>query len=306
VKKGGTLTALIETAPGYTGLPVTEDEVWDIGDLHEFILIDEDFRIDGPLYELWSPNAFGTASISCNNDGSFLFHIDAIGLDTNCNMDELCKVAIYDGTSCETEIAMGEEYYNGLADPWSADGDNAYFTYSEGGSTSSAFNFDNGYTCDENEGKVVVVFDSSSTIAACGVLGAKAKGSVLKAEMGVFPNYTGELEAKGKVKVTFNDDDTFQFRFDIKGLEEDCVDCAMHIHEGTSCEEADEGAVGGHFFNREKTFDLDTGYTTDDDGKAKGTFIGYNGYGIEENHLHVVVLHAKNMAKVACGVLEFD
>jgi hypothetical protein len=272
---GGTLTALIEMAPAYGG----------------------------------SSSPFGAASISCNEDGSFLFHIDADGLDTVCTSSSSCKVAVYDGISCD---AVGSAHYNDLeygTDPWSLDGENTYFT-SGGGSTSSAFNFDNGYTCDANEGKVVVAFDSDgTTIAGCGVLGEKAKESVLKAEMGLYPNYTGDLEAEGEVTVTFNDDHTFQFRFDIKGLEADCVDCGIHIHTGTSCATHEE--VSGHYWNTDVVRDLWTAaggavYNTDEKGKDKGSYNLYNGYGVVENNHHAVVIHLQDGTRAACGVLEFE
>jgi hypothetical protein len=111
--------------------------------------------------------------------------------------------------------------------PWSTGGKNYYFTYTDSGSTSSAFNFNYGYTCNENEGKVMAMLDSDGTptIVGWGVLGAKAKRSVLKADMDVYPGYTGDLEAEGKVTATFNDDYMFQFPFDIKGLKVDCADC---------------------------------------------------------------------------------
>jgi hypothetical protein len=194
VSKGSSrLTALIEKTPGYAG----------------------------------GSTPLRTSSISCNEDGSFLFHIDADGLDSVS-----CKIAIYNGVSCDN---MGAAYYNGLFDSWSTLGEN-YYKIDSSDSTISAFNFDNGYTCDENEGKVVVVFDYSLAIVGCGLLGAEAKGNVLKAKMDmVYPEYTGDLETGGNVRVTFHDDDTFEFGFNIKGVEADCVDCGIHIHEETLC-----------------------------------------------------------------------
>jgi hypothetical protein len=265
VSKGSSrLTALIEKTPGYAG----------------------------------GSTPLRTSSISCNEDGSFLFHIDADGLDSVS-----CKIAIYNGVSCDN---MGAAYYNGLFDPWSTLGEN-YYKIDSSDSTISAFNFDNGYTCDENEGKVVVVFDYSLAIVGCGVLGAEAKGNVLKAKMDVlYPGYTGDLKADGDVKVTFNDDNTFQFGFDIKGVEADCVDCGIHIHVGTTC--ATHAEVGGHYWKQDVLRDLwktigGAVYNADDKGKAKGYFSLYNGYGIKENNNHVVVIHAQDGTRVACGVL---
>jgi hypothetical protein len=52
--------------------------------------------------------------------------------------------------------------------PWSTGDENYYFTYTDSGSTSSAFNFNYGYTCDKNEGKVVAVLDSNGTPTIAG------------------------------------------------------------------------------------------------------------------------------------------
>jgi hypothetical protein len=252
--------------------------------------------------------SFGTASVRCNPDESFLLAITAEDLGPACTT---CKVAIYDGTSCD---APGSAYFNEDvidADPWTpwTKNGNYYSTYSDGGLSNSAFSFTNGYTCDENEGRVVVLFDETSKeILGCGVLEEERKSNVLKAKMGLYPDYEGDLDPRGKVTLAFKSDDTFEFFFRVRGLEEDVDIAGFHIHEGTSCDSPE--VVGGHYWKDDVVRDLWTiqggsVYSTDSDGKGKGSFNMYNGYGIEENANHAVVIHAKDGSRVACGLLRY-
>jgi hypothetical protein len=248
------------------------------------------------LSALIDPPPFGTATLRCNPDGSLLFHINAQGLDASCNS---CKVSIYDGTSCDT---VGTEYFDEEQEVV----ENTYSTYG-GGLSKSAFSFSNGYTCDENEGRVVVMYDSSSEIIGCGVLGETT--NVLEAQLGLYPEYKGDLEPEGKVKVAFNGDDTFEFSFDLEGLGADVAYGGVHIHAGKSCDSPD--LVLGHYWNAEVVRDLWTAeggsiYSTDKKGRAKGSFNLYNGFGIEDNYHHAVVVHAKDGTRAACGVLYYE
>lgn len=252
--------------------------------------------------------SFGTASVRCNPDGSFLLAITAEDLGPECTK---CKVAIYDGTSCD---APGSAYYNEdviEGDPWTpwTVNSNYYRTYGGGGLSNSAFSFTNGYTCDENDSRVVVVFDESSKkILGCGVLEEERKTNVLKAKMGLYPGYTGDLDPRGKVTIAFKSDDTFEVFFRFRGLEEDVDIGEVHIHEGTSCDSPE--VVLGHFWKDDVVRDLwmaqgGSVYSTDCNGKAKGSFNLYNGYGIEENANHAFVIHAEDGTRVGCGLLEY-
>jgi hypothetical protein len=74
----------------------------------------------------------------------------------------------------------------------------------------------------------------------------------------MYPGYTGALESKGEVMVTFNDDYMFLIRFkDGKGIEVDCmdwVDCSIQIHRGISCVMA--AKVWPHYWNKEVVRDI--------------------------------------------------
>ena len=124
--------------------------------------------------------------------------------------------------------------------------------------------------------------------------------------MGTYPGYVGDLNARGKVKVTFHDNDTFKFHFALRGLEANCEGCGIHIHAGVSCATNEE--VKGHGWNSVVVQDLWTPaggavYSTNKYGRAEGYFEMFNGYGYEENLNHAVVIHAQDGKRVGCGLL---
>lgn len=242
----------------------------------------------------------GTATLRFNPDQSFLFALDLNGLP------EDGVAVITDGTSCDdiseipyTDASNGGSDFDGMM--------NTYQALDEGISK-SAFRFNNGYNSNQNLGKTVLLYSKSdlSTVLACGVLEPEVEKTVLAADMGVYPGYTGSLSPSGRVKVTFRDDDSFQFRFRLSGLEADCVGCGIHIHAGTSCATHEE--VLGHGWNAVVVQDLWTAvggatYSTNSSGKARGFFELYNGFGYEENLNHAVVIHMQDGTRVGCGVL---
>eukprot|EP00956_Cyclotella_meneghiniana_P023223 scaffold44783_cov61-Cyclotella_meneghiniana.AAC.2 len=237
----------------------------------------------------------GTTTLRYNPDGSFLVSLDILGLKSNSG-----TVVITDGTSCgtisETPFTK-KDSFDGVV--------NAYAALDEGVSR-SAFRFNSGYTSKYNMGKSMIVYDSSSAIVGCGILGSDVESKVLKADMGTYPGYTGTYKPSGTVTVTFNDDDTFTFQFKVKGIEANCSGCGIHIHAGTSC--ATHELVKGHGWNSVYVQDLWTAaggatYSTDSKGIADGFFNIYNGYGYEENKHHAVVIHMADGSRVGCGVL---
>ena len=241
---------------------------------------------------------FGTVSLRFNEDDSFLLKMDMSGLDPAC---ESCVVCIHEGSSCEEP---GNAYYATESDPW-ATGTSYYFSYGDSGIAGNGFTIYNGYDEDENEGKVVSFLDSSNTMIACGVLEETPSSTMLKAEIGSYPGYTGDLEVEGKVTVSFSSDSTFEFSYDLEGLEEECIGCGIHIHAGMSCDDAD--LVLGHGWQTVITQDLWTAaggsvYNAVD-GKSEGSFMLYNGYSYIENRGHAVVVHGSDGTRIGCGVL---
>lgn len=219
-------------------------------------------------------------------------------------------VAIYDRTSCDEP---GTAYYNMdtmMENPWAVDSSsNTYATYTGNRKTDSAFTFCNGYSdADDYIGKVFVIYDTTSTMIGCGVLEEKLTTHYLIAQMSPYPEYAGDLMVSGSVYVAFHRDDTFIMSFDLKGLEADVENAGLHIHTGTSCDEV--SGVLGHYWDDEIVNDLWTAkggliYSTEKKGKSKGSFHLYNGYGIEENVNHAVVIHASDGSRISCGVLNY-
>ena len=271
------LSTLIEPVPGYTG----------------------------PL------QPFGNVIIRCNDDDdSFLFHIKAEGLDTNC---ETCRIGIYDGMDCnDNNNNLGMPYYNPDVldtNPWEGAGSVNYYTTVTSGMTSSAFTINNGYDCHENIGRVVGVYDTTNTVVACGVLQIQPSSNVLFTEFDSYPNSDGDLQhPRGYVVVTFYNDDTFLFEYSVTGLRPNVMNGGIHIHAGTSCETHE--LIMGHGWNTQLVRDLWTTeggavYHTDSSGNTYGSFNLYNGFGIEENVNHAVVIHDEDGTRVACGTLAY-
>jgi len=122
-----------------------------------------------------------------------------------------------------------------------------------------------------------------------------------------YPGYEGDIDASdgSKVIVKFDGKD-MTFKFKAKGLEPNCVNCGVHIHTGTTCDDAD--LVGGHYWDADTVpdpwvTDFSSFYNTDGEGMDKSTFIVNSGYDLEENLGHAVVVHAQDGTRVGCGVL---
>lgn len=241
--------------------------------------------------------AFGSASVRYNMDGSFLVALDLNKLGASSTG----QAVITEGTSC---VSPNLTPFTS-EDTW--DGTVNAFTALDEGITKNAFRFNNGKTLEENRGKTLLLKDSTNTVVGCAVLEEKSTDKILKAQMGTYPGYTGDLTPMGTVKVMFNHDDTFRFQYDFSGLPLNCDECGVHIHEGVSCATATE--VKGHGFNSVLVQDLWTApggsfYNSNANGEAYGYFHLTNGYGYEENVNHAVVIHQKDGARIACGILE--
>merc|ERR1711933_405372 len=96
----------------------------------------------------------------------------------------------------------------------------------------------------------------------------------------------------------------FTMKYQIRDAEGDCVDCGIHVHEGTSCDTHEE--VLGHYWNPNK-MDVDPWndkyYNTNQFGTAKDKFKLNMGYPIRLTEGRTVVVHAQDGTRIACGVL---
>ncbi|MFN5999112.1 MAG: superoxide dismutase family protein [Paracoccaceae bacterium] len=120
-----------------------------------------------------------------------------------------------------------------------------------------------------------------------------------------YPGYTGDVSPSGSVIVTFLPQRKIQFNYNLQGLESNCIDCGIHIHEGTTCDDADE--VGGHYYSVEVdpwTTEGGAVYKSDVNGQATAHFTLTSGYDTyNENVGHAVVIHSQNGTRLSCGIL---
>lgn len=144
---------------------------------------------------------------------------------------------------------------------------------------------------------------------------------VLTATIGNYPDlsetYTDSgVEPRGTIEFIFHGK-SFMARANLSGLEANCVNCGIHIHEGKSCDAYD--AVGDHYWrhddphfetNHNDPWQIESGvrravYTSDGAGKTLPGhhFSLYSGYGFEMNEGHAVVVHSKDGTRIGCGVL---
>jgi Cu/Zn superoxide dismutase len=121
-----------------------------------------------------------------------------------------------------------------------------------------------------------------------------------------YPGYTGGISPSGSVVVTFLPQGKMKFAYHLLGLEPNCVDCGIHIHEGTTCDDAD--AVGGHYNSVEVdpwTTEGGAVYNSNVHGEAMGSFTLTSGHDTcKENVDHAVVAHSQNSTRVSCGILK--
>jgi len=95
----------------------------------------------------------------------------------------------------------------------------------------------------------------------------------------------------------------------IMDAESDCVNCGVHIHEGTTCTNASQ--VGGHYWDDEDgsvadpwTPEYGAAYNTTSVGTSISNFDLNSGFGLAENLGHAVVFHAQDGTRIGCGILE--
>jgi hypothetical protein len=136
------------------------------------------------------------------------------------------------------------------------------------------------------------------------------------------PSNEASNTADGYVKVCFDGEKLSTLKMEVSGLTPDIDDGGVHVHTGTSCDDAT--TQGGHYYvtwddaTPDVTLDpwlfdetpiAPTGasYYTDSSGKGKGHFDFDSGYGYDDNVGHVIIIHeskAAGYARIACGVLQ--
>jgi len=256
-------------------------------------------------------NAIGS-KVTVKFDGDEMeFKYNIKGVEANCTD---CGIHIHSGTSCEDASLVGGHYWDAkkVEDLWTPDG-GAVYNSNAGGNVKDHFHITNGYDVDGNNGHAVTIHAQDGTRVGCGVLSksrksaksCKMKKMTLETCLDVYPGYSGELDdVAGKVKVSFKGTDQ-ALKYNMKNTDIDCVDCGIHIHSGTTCNNTD--LVGGHYWspNVEDPWTTAGGSTYDSDstGKARGDFHLNAGTNYYDNVGHAVVVHDRDGNRYGCGVL---
>lgn len=147
----------------------------------------------------------------------------------------------------------------------------------------------------------------AESLIPCMKVDTLGSGRALTAEMNKkYPGYSGDVSTSGSVTVTFPTPGVTKFEYDLRGLEESCNGCGIHIHAGTSCDAADK--VMGHFFAGPTdpwTPANGAVYNSDASGAAKGSFEMISGYDTYSDNLgRAVVIHSADGSRVSCSILE--
>lgn len=231
-----------------------------------------------------------------------------------------CGVHIHSGTTCDNHDDVGGHYWNDdiVEDPWTTDNGAVYNTNYEG-MTHATNILNSGHHLKENLGHAVVVHAQDGTRIGCGVLsngGKAAKNckptkTVLHACIAKYPDYNGDLAGIiGKVKVRFLHE-SMKFKYKLKGADPNCKECGIHIHSGTTCDDAN--LVGAHYWDDNNNaiddpWNAKKGafYTTDTSGVGASKFFLSSGLDAEENVGHAVVVHDAEGIRYGCGVLSSE
>jgi hypothetical protein len=238
------------------------------------------------------------------------------GAESNCV--NCGGVHIHSGTTCDDKDLVGGHYWDPAKteDLWTAAG--VYNTTFKGNAKGS-FSLTNGFDLEANLGHAVVMHDSAGTRIGCGVLSYSrdaAKGCVkrpqprvvLEACVTKYPGYTGSLDMKGKIKAKYGSASNSEvaMSFNLKEAAPNCETCGLHIHTGTTCDNADE--VGGHYYDVVDPWTTEGGaiYSSDSNGVAKGKFKVNAGHNVTLNDGHAVVVHDAAGTRYGCGILSAD
>ena len=229
-------------------------------------------------------------------------------------------IHMHAGTSCETAAGVGGHYYDSAiapVDPWG--NRTKWFSDSEG-LASGTFDVTTGYAADDSLGHVMVVHAGDGTRVACGVLETVSTGVTdvdirsasapfpahKSTTFAAYPGYTGTLtpDVKG-AWCAYTPGERIEVFYNMQ-MKELSAGGGIHVHAGTSCETAAD--VGGHYYNSAVApvdpWGTLTQWYSDSEGLASGSFAVSTGYTESDSLGHVMVVHASDGTRVACGVLE--
>ena len=102
---------------------------------------------------------------------------DLEGLVANLTQTRPGDIDMFDGTECSNSSSIGEKHWNDFGnstenpDPWTAQ-NGAYYVGDENGDAYGSFDINNGYYWGENQGRLMVVHNSTGSNIGCGILKA--------------------------------------------------------------------------------------------------------------------------------------
>merc|ERR1719181_221237 len=125
-----------------------------------------------------------------------------------------------------------------------------------------------------------------------------------------YPGYTGDLNTEGLVTVFAAGEEDMSITWDLMGSDTLCATtpvgvanaCGVHIHSGTSCEEA--SLVGGHHHNMGSDPWTNIVFVPNGLGESTGGHAVETGYTRRDILGRAIVVHDHTGARVACGILE--
>lgn len=257
--------------------------------------------------------AGGSVDTTFTSD-SVTFDYDLTGVDPNCvngaepSTANSCGIHFHKGTSCDEASSVEGHFYSTPEDPWSF---GAFYNSSADGTAKGTTKVQDGEDLMATLGKVFVLHDYAGIKFSCTVLFPNSQLHFNQA-LGPYPGYAGEFMPKGEVWAAFVDTKV-KFAYNLKGLDPACTEpdmavsnsCGMHIHEGTSCDDA--SLPGGHFYNPTTVMAdpwvHDATYKSFGDGTGYGWLVVEYGYDIDATIGRVMVLHDKEGKRMSCTFL---
>jgi len=220
-----------------------------------------------------------------------------------------CSISVHAADSCDGPF--GESFYDSelTVDPWHEALQYGANMVGQNIEVASGVDFADLF------GKFVIVNDADGNPLACAPLvePPHVDTKLLKTEISVYPEYTGNFRVSGEVTLTDFERGSGIYNFlqyELDGTDSDCIvsgdapnSCGVHVHSGTSCDVASD--VGGHYYVKDGrndpwkpityfslggrahafTVPVETGFTTSDlDGRA-------------------IVVHDYDGGRIGCGIL---
>mmetsp|Transcript_18239 Transcript_18239/g.57351 ORF Transcript_18239/g.57351 Transcript_18239/m.57351 type:complete len:935 (-) Transcript_18239:294-3098(-) len=207
---------------------------------------------------------------------------------------------VHTGFTCDDAASVGDHYYTGPTDPWTA---TSWSSDATGAATleHSTTEFS---LFDDNPvaGRAIVVHASDGSRVGCGLI---EPTSGIFAEFSPYPGATDARRVSGLAVVT-DLSDGIHFAGVITGLEAN-VTGGLHVHEGYTCRDA--AGVGGLYVGDLSKLSWIHGYASDHRGVAVVDFsvddmtLFYGSYPVAYRPF---VVHLEDSTEIGCGLLGGD